>query len=307
MQRWRHPGNKEEWGDWIVLTMDIQMDEAGLRSACEQLITATSDMEKFLDLGAGRQSQDYKLIFTQDERNVHERAFFHEAARFASLRPLISQYVNNVNHESNTWQDEFHPRGSYAIAELVLADENYIPQFARLLFNWDMGHETYHYTLIDKLFEKYGYTEQTQYLLAARVCADGQHSGENLFRALYRHGFKEMIRPEHFISVALTLLPGPESAWQLREFVRCYAGEDKELYARLTEKILHALSKDGRYAAVVEDVRNDFSREYDEHQLMEVAGSLAEKTFGDWNEDLDDALVESTDVSKLVLLEEGKA
>ena len=303
MQRWRHAGDRKNFGDWLVLTIDIQMNEAGLQAACEQLIAATSDMEKFLDLGNGEQSSDYKIIFRHGDTIVHERAFFHEAVKFAALRSLISQYVSNVNHESNTWQDEYHPRGSYAIAELVLADQNYIPQFAQLLFNWDMGHETYQYRLIDKLFEKYGYTKQTQYLLAARVCADGQHRGENVLRALYRHGFKEKIRLTDIISTALALFPDPESAWRLREFARCYAGEDKELYARLTEKILHALGQDDRYAAVTDEVRSDFANEYDEYRLMEVAGFLADKTLGDWDEGLDDALVESTDMSKLLPLD----
>ncbi|MFZ6642390.1 hypothetical protein ACO0LL_21885 [Undibacterium sp. TC4M20W] len=303
MQRWRHAGDRKNFGDWLVLTIDIQMDEAGLQATCEQLIAATSDMEKFLDLGNGEQSSDYKIIFRHGEANVHERAFFHEAVKIAKLRPLVSQYVSNVNHESNTWQDEYHPRGSYAIAELVLADENYIPQFARLLFKWDMGHETYHYRLIDKLFEKYGYTEQTLFLLAARVCADGQNSGENVLRAIYRHDFKQQIVLEDFVSVALAIFPHPESAWQLREFARIYAGEDKAQYAQVTEIFLNALRKDKKFAAVMDEVQDSFAEEYDEHQLMEVAGFLAEETLGDWNEGLDEALVESTDLSKLMWLD----
>ncbi len=303
MQRWRHAGDRKNFGDWLVLTIDIQMNEAGLQAACEQLIAATSDMEKFLDLGNGEQSCDYKIIFRHGDTIVHERAFFHETVKFAALRSLISQYVSNVNHESNTWQDEYHPRGSYAIAELVLADQNYIPQFAQLLFKWDMGHETYHYRLIDKLFEKYGYTEQTLFLLAVRVCADSQHSGENVLRALYRHGFKQQIALEDFVSTALAILPDPESAWQLREFARIYAGEDKAQYAQVTEIFLNALRKDKKFAAVLDEVQDSFAEDYDEHQLMEVAGFLADETLGDWNEGLDDALVESTDLSKLLPLD----
>ncbi len=303
MQRWRHAGDRKNFGDWIVLDMDIQMNEAGLQAACEQLIAATSDMEKFLDLGNGEQSSDYKIIFRHGDTIVHERAFFHEAAKFAALRPLISHYVSNVNHASNTWQDEYHPRGSYAIAELVLADQNYIPQFAQLLFNWDMGHETYHYRLIDKLFEQYGYTEQTQYLLAARVCADGQHSGENVLRALYRHGFKQAIVLEDFVSATLATLPHPESAWQLREFARIYAGEDKAQYAQVTEIFLTALRKDKKFMDVMDEVQDSFAEEYDVQQLMEVAGFLANEPLGDWNEGLEYALVESTDLSRLVRLD----
>ncbi|MES2041866.1 MAG: hypothetical protein V4495_28965 [Pseudomonadota bacterium] len=307
MQRWRHTGDKKNWGDWIVLTIDTQMNEGGLQAACEQLIAATSDMEEFLDLGDGMQSQDYKIVFIHDGKTVHERAFFHEAVKIASVRSLVSQYVANVNQESHTWQDEFHPRGSYAIAELVLADESYIPQFARLLFNWDMGHETYHYRLIDKLFEKYGYTEQTLFLLAARVCADGQNGGENVLRAMYRHGFKRQIVLEDFASVALTILPHPESAWQLREFARIYAGEDKAQYAQVTEFFLNALRKDTKFTAVIDEAKYSFAQEYDEHQLMEVAGFLGNQTLGDWNEDLENALVESSDLSKLVPLDTGEA
>ncbi|MFZ6779850.1 hypothetical protein ACO0LD_23705 [Undibacterium sp. Ji83W] len=307
MQRWRHAGDRKNFGDWLVLTMDIKMDEAGLQLVCEQLNAITSDMEKFLDFGNGEQSDNYKIVFKHDGAIVHERAFFHEAAKITGLRPLISQYVSNVNHENYTWQDEFHPRGSYAIAELALADENYIPQFARLLFNWDMGHETYHYRLIDKLFEKYGYTEKTLFLLAARVCADGQNSDENVLRALYRHGFKEQIRLEDFIRIAMSILPHLESAWQLRKFARIYAGEDKAQYVQVTEIFLDALRKDKKITAVMDEVQDSFSEEYDELQLMEVAGFLGNETLGDWNEDLNNALVESTDLSKLVPLDADEA
>ncbi|MFZ6745605.1 hypothetical protein ACO0LC_20465 [Undibacterium sp. JH2W] len=307
MQRWRHPGNKKEWGDWIVLTIEADMSEAGLQSACEQLNAATSDMEQFLDLGDGNQSQDYKIVFLVDGKPVHERDFFHEAVKIAKLRPLVSEYIANVNHESNSWQDEFHPRGSFALAELTLVDEKYLPQLASLLFKWDMGHETYQYTLIDQLFEKYGYTEQTLQLLAARVCADGQHIDENVWRAIHCHGFKEKIDIEHFVDIALELLPYPEAAWQLESFARIYAGQDEATYLLTVEVITKALRHDRKFEAVLDEVLNQFSGKFEEHNLMQTGNDFWSKPVMDWNADLENAVIENSDFTKLAKIDIGLA
>ncbi|UXI65941.1 hypothetical protein [Tahibacter amnicola] len=69
----------------------------------------------------------------------HERVFWERAVEFVALRPLIARYVRQVNANVTipNWQDEFHPRGSFAMAPLALADVTYCPQLGSL---FSLGH-----------------------------------------------------------------------------------------------------------------------------------------------------------------------
>lgn len=302
MQRWRHSGDKKDWGDWIVLTIPATMDEEGIKSACESLNAATSNMQDFLNLGDGNQSEHYKIVFQIDDVTLHERAFFQEAVKFKELRPLIAQYVDNVNHEPDTWQDEYHPRGSFAIAELTLADESYIPSLAKRFSLWDLGHETYQEKLIDQLLVRYGYTDTTEYLLAARLCADGQHIDENIWRALYRYGFKDKIDFSQFVKLVLQLSTFPEAGWHLEKFCQLYAGRDQSAYSLAISTALNILRNDELHSPFAEGFQNKCSDEFREHWLMDADNGDSNDREGDWNAGLENALIEESDFTKMELL-----
>lgn len=197
MKRYRAPGDPGEFGDWIVGVIDLRSDdEGGLREALNEIVDATQDMKSFMRLTAksSKEAMHYTLRFSREgdlSTAEHEREFWKRAAQFTSLHQAIAQYVEQVNSNDDAdWQDEFHPRGSFAIAELVLANARWCSLLGRLLFKWDMAHETFQEGLIDELFVRHGMVADTLNLLACRVLADGQSIPEQIAAALYDHNFR---------------------------------------------------------------------------------------------------------------------
>lgn len=308
VKRWRHPGDPRAYGDWIVAQINLTASEAGYLEACKTLIEATADMGSLLNLGDGSAATHYKIVFSRDESRIHERDFFVSACKFRELRPYVAQYVRNVNTgRDEYWQDEYHTAGSYAIAELVLADENYAPLLGEMLFVWDMGHETYQRDLIDIVFERYGLTNNTLALLASRCFADGQSIEENIWHALYPIGFKEIFNLERFAELAITL-PANNFDFGFQTFATLYGGTSDNDYHRaikIFSKALYALEK-GKLIDWTE-MRNEVIHpelevNFTPHHLMDDGDDFWGRRSEDWNEGLYDAEVESTNWEKIAEL-----
>lgn len=207
MRRYRAKGDPGEFGDWLVAVIDLRSEEEpALAAALDELVERTRDMDAFLSFVPGDEleaARHYTLRFAKrgDLASAqHEREFWPVAARHPSLRERIARYVVQVNAAGDeyNWQDEFHHSGAFAIAELALVDAAWCSLLGRLLFHWDMGHETFHEALIDQLFSRHGLVDGTAELLACRICADGQASDDQCAAALYDHDFKPRLDLDDF-------------------------------------------------------------------------------------------------------------
>ena len=223
------------------------------------------------------------------------------------MRPLISAYVDNVNQQTEAWQDEFHPAGSYAIAELVLADVVYVTQLARLLFCWNMGHETYHCALVSQVFRKFGCRLETTRLLAARVGADGQHADDDVRRALELVGFREALDLEEFSAYLYEYTPEIQD-WRFEAFAGIYATYDTEAFRRAMRAFANAFGRKGlldiaedRDDMFEENLQSNGLDEFEEGAGTDGAGKLP--IYGDdWNATFEDVSVGLIDPAKLSAL-----
>lgn len=297
MKRYRAPGDPGEFGDWIVAVAQLPSeDEAGCLAALQEMVDATLNMKRFTQLPDGKSAMHYTIRLSRDgslDDLLHERDFWPRAVRFPLLRPLIERYIEQVNSggEDESWQDEFHPRGSFAIAELALADATACPLLGNLLFRWDMSHETYQEGLIDQLFTKHGFNDHTLDLLACRILADGQAIHNQVAAAMFDHGLRERIdladfagRCARFVHRSLAAELG------LDAFAAIYAGRDEAAYDAVWSAF---------HAAGIEDQPEGF----DGDDSAECTSYRTGRPVGHWNKDFLDASVEEFDVDVLQLME----
>lgn len=288
-----------EYGDWIVAVVPVAAhDERGYRSAIEAVLEATRDMNAFLSFTEGEDVEDtrhYTLRFSptgEPSDSQHERSFWEAAVQFPALRPLVARYVEQVNADvfGENWQDEFHPRGAYAIAPLALADSAYCPLLGSLFFTWDLGHETFQEKLIDLLFAKHGMSEATMELLACRVCADGQATDAQVAAALDNHGFSESLDLDRFAArcVELTRLKRSHDIG-LQNFASVYAGGDEGKYRQVW--------------AAYERAGSDSTPDgFDEESSRRHRAYRTARASGHWDSDFMDSSVELLQVERLVPL-----
>lgn len=297
MQRYQAHGNPGEYGDWIVGVVDLpSMDEAGCLTALRDIVEATKDMEHFLSLPNREEAMHYTLRFEDSETAgvlMHERDFWPVAVRFPGLRPLIVQYVEQANAvaEGSRWQDEFHPSASFAIAELALADPSACGLLGSLFFKWDMGHETYHEGLIDKLIEVHGAGQPILDLLACRTLADGQANQPQIAAALYEHDLRDRIDLADFARRCAPWVARSVSAdLGLDHFALIYADGDEAAY----DEVWAAF-----HAAGITEAPGGFDAD-DSRRRTEYRSSRLE---GHWNGAFLDPSVEDFVMQKLVRLE----
>ena len=214
--------------------------------------------------------------------------------QFAALRPYIVKYIEQVTagDESDSWQDEFHPRGSFAIAELALVDVKACALLGSVLFKWDMAHETWQEGLIDELIAKYGMVEPTRDLLACRILADGQAASEQVASALYNHGHQQDFDLAEFASrcasrVADSVSPG----FGLEQFALIYADGDEAAY-----KAAWTAFRASGIAAKAEG--------FDAANSRALARQRSSPADGHWNAKFLDASVEDFRVESLELLDD---
>ncbi len=296
LTRYQHIGDPGEFGDWIVAVIALaDFDQKSLAAALSAIVTATSDLEHFLQLPEEESAMHFSLRFsidgTVDAPLTHERDVWPHIVKIPELRPAVAQYVRQINGagEANSFQDEGHARGAFAISELMLIDPDYCRLFGELLFEWDMDHETFQFEVIDRALRRYGWTPQTYDLFAARTLASGQHIREqwcNAFAEPRSRAAFDVKRFAHackpFVERSIILEIG------LNEFADVYSHGDQ----RLCEQICRQLN----------DVGLDFAFEASEFERNYAAIESTLSAAQHWDDDLRWTSVEHVDLSKLVRL-----
>jgi hypothetical protein len=296
MKRYKAAGSPDEFGDWIVAVAELPgEDEAGYASALRDIATATRDMDALMQLPDGEAAMHYTLRFSRDgglDSLIHERDFWPRAVQFPALRPLIVQYIEQVNEAGadSSWQDEFHPRGSFAIAELAGVDASACPLLGKLLFRWDMGHETYQEGLIDQLIATHGMVGHTLDLLACRILADGQAIQEQVASILYDQGLRQHFDLADFARRCATRVGDsvcPDLG--LDYFASIYADGDEAAYTAARAEF---------HAAGIEEQPMGF----DADDSRERAARRSSRPQGHWNQDFLETSVEDFSADALELL-----
>jgi hypothetical protein len=296
LTRFQHIGDPGAFGDWIVAVIALpNLEPASLKSALNAILSATADLKAFLLMREQESALHFTLRFSIDGSIqaplLHEREVWPHMVKIPELRPAIAQYVRQLNSAGATdsFQDEGHARGAFAISELMLMDASYCTLFAELLFDWDMAHETFQFELIHRALKQYGCTPQTYTLLAARALADGQHAREQWCHAFADPAFRAAfdvqsfaLACKRFIARAVALDIG------LNEFADVYARGDQ----RRCERICAQLNAQGlEFPFEASELKRDYS-----------ATGLALNPLQHWDEALRWTTVENVDIAKLVRL-----
>lgn len=231
-QRYCLRGKTDEFGDVLIVFFPLRaFTKSDIESALDYLIASTTNLSKFLQLSNdGAHAEHFSLRFGESEEIMrHEREFWVQAVKFSNLHEKIAHYVMQVNvfGPADSFQDEAHARGAFAISELVLADARWCMIFGELLFQWDMDHETFQEVVIELALVKYRLCDETIELLACRTMAGGQNVDTQIATALHVHGFAISMNLDHFAERCANQLsksPCPEIL--LNDFASTYANGD---------------------------------------------------------------------------------
>jgi hypothetical protein len=291
MQRFRASGDPGEYGDWIVGLVHVPSDdEAGLRAALDDILAATDALLADREAVGDGVDAHYTLRMSPTGTwgdATHERDFWARAAAFPALHDDIAHYVEAVNADKYGWQDEYHPPGSFAVAELALADPCWGTLLGRQLFGWDMTCETWQETVVDRAFARHGFVDGTLDLLACRICADGQANDRNVGSALHVHGLADTLDLDDFARRCLRLQdPDREPDLGLEHFALAWADGDESRY-------------DDAWAAFR---RAGFDFEpmgFDEDESRDRAARRTDIGDGGWNDSFIEASVDAFDPAAL--------
>jgi len=232
IQRYCLPGKEFEFGDVLVVIFILSaFIESDIEAALDYLIASTTNLTKFLQLSDdGSQAEHFCLRFGESEAIMrHEREFWVEAVRFSNLHEKIAHYAKQVNDfgPTDSFQDEAHARGAFAISELLLADARWCMLFGELLFQWDMDHETFQEVVIEVALRKHRLSDDTIELLACRTMAGGQNVDTQVATALHLHGFATSMNLDQFAERCASKLPkSPCPEILLNDFASTYANGD---------------------------------------------------------------------------------
>jgi len=253
-------GDDGVYGDWLYSIIELDNKKAsGLKKALDELIVLTQDMKGFLSYRKIKNSKKiyevnmYLIRFKLGDILIEEKDFFEMCVKFSSLHKRMLKYVNNVTSEKmyddNTWQNEMHHRGLYAITPLLFSNDKYVVEFGKLLSKWDMEGETYQSPLIQSAVLKYGLTKYTLQLLAWRLLSDGQHHREDFNAVFYKMGFRDSFDLNMFLNIINEIITtknihfNSNLSYALGDFVSYYA-EDKNEGEQLCQKIKNYFSQD---------------------------------------------------------------
>lgn len=193
LQRFRHSGNPDEYGDWVVLLCTLpDASEHSCAVVVQALIDVSGDQQSMRQLDDQVAALHYSIWLSKNgtpENATHESEFWTLAAKYPALHKPISQFIKQVNTPDYqfAFQDEFHASAAFAIAELCLADKKWCGLLGKLLFLWDMSRETFQLDLIDELVARYGSCDEIWQLLAYRILADNQCADQQIGAALFGH------------------------------------------------------------------------------------------------------------------------
>ena len=232
-------GDAEDYGHWLYYILNLKsMEKYDLEKTLDYLVELTTDFNSFLSYKKDAEEVSMYLVrFQLNDKLIEEKEFFKLCSQYPELRPKILQYVQNVTpsnmYEDNTWQNEMHHRGIYAIAPLVFSDSKYAPNLGRLLNKWDMSSEYYQSPIIRIIFNKYGINADTLQLLAWRVISDGQSCYEDIKIILSQMNLKKDIIFKEFIEILAGVIKldkyhGQNLEYGLKDFIVEYAQTEEE-------------------------------------------------------------------------------
>ena len=199
-------------GNWLMV-IDIQIPDTsptGLDHGMDRLLLVTADMQQMLTIlpcegvalpeksrrKVGDTCHFFMFRFLNGNEVINEQQFFARYCAEPAHDPKVIQFIEQVDQDvlefeggEKKWayekfQNEEMSPGSYAVAELALRDRAHIALLATKIEEWDMGFETWHHLVIDRVLQKHGPSRETLELLAARGGRGcGQEGWENLIAA----------------------------------------------------------------------------------------------------------------------------
>lgn len=303
-------GDPDAYGDWMLWTFEIGgFDLTECESALNQLLSVTQNMSEFLTFRRSSGETGivgmYWIQFLCKSEIYTELDFFEQCAKYPSLHEKISSYVQQVNqmvmegeHPQELWQDEMHPRGSYAIVPLVLNNVTYAPNFGRLFSNWDMEAETFQGDLVEMVIHKYGFNDSTIRLLALRCFNDGQATEENLLRILHNDELNGKLDVDRFITLSIEEISNNEKLLETLDislgfFVRIYAGDNGLLFEKVAKDFSQRLIEEpGIDEGYVENgLVGELADGFEVHEWFGQKSLMTGFPPIDWNADLLDICV----------------
>ena len=240
-------GDASDYGHWLYYILDLKsIKKEDLETTLDCLVELTADFNSFLSYKKDDEEISMYLIrFQLNDRLMEEKEFFELCSQHSTLRPKILKYIQNVTpiymDEDNTWQNEMHHRGIYAIAPLVFSDSKYAPDLGRLLNKWYMSSEYYQSPIIKIVFNKYGINKDTLQLLAWRVVSGGQSCNEDIKTILSQMNLKKDIVFKEFIDILNNIIKldkrhdGKILEYGLQDFIVEYAQTEEECQALAKE------------------------------------------------------------------------
>ena len=310
MNKFLVKGDPDEYGDWLLLIFPLNgTDINSLNDALNELILTTSDMDALLSYKMNEEDSwnylsSYIIQFRVDGQLIEEEDFFKICCKHNELQEYISKYINNVNQDvfelkrdnpssypQDNWQDEYHPRGSYAIVPLVLENELYARQFGKLFEKWDMGNEIWQGDLVEVVMKKYGITPNTLPLFVLRNINDGQSTEENNLRILYGLNLKEQLDTKKFIQCVIYECQDNPIHWEcvdmrLVSFAMIYAGESEKDYIEIckyfSREILSADDSPFAVADATNGMIGDLSDEFISHRWLHKDTLYQDLPCNDW-------------------------
>lgn len=237
MKRYHATGDSVIPGDAIVALIPLLNTEPGhIEAALTEAVSATEDLNRFLSDSSGEVVEYFALRFglsDQPDTWHHERWFWPQAAADPAHLPWIWRYVEQVNAhpDSSPWQDELHPRGIHAIAELALQHPSACRLLGDLLFVWEIGQSQVVRTVLNHLFGQHGLGDATLDLLACRVLADSEGLADQLSDLLYGLELRDQIDLPRFAQhCALRIHDAEVAGFNLHEFAELYAAGEQAIY-----------------------------------------------------------------------------
>ena len=184
----------------------------------EHVLVSLQQFQKFfaLDTVADKEYQNNRLeefqfranySSTTKEQVWKEKDFFEEAVQYASLLPLIDQYIKKAAYGeegARIWMPEgddytSHPVGTYAMLALVYQDQAWIPEYIQFLRTSDLEQEVEQHWHIKAIIDTYGWSTYTVQLAIARAISCCGQGGQLQFEQLAEAGLKKYIKkPSHY-------------------------------------------------------------------------------------------------------------
>ncbi|MGE0402034.1 MAG: DUF6138 family protein [Kofleriaceae bacterium] len=187
----------------ITSTVDDLVSPAGLATALDELLDVTSDLRSLLRVGPDHRTELFELAswWVTPDGKVDERELFARCVRHEELHDRMVRYVRQIaagqvgitfSLVEGLCHDAMFPAGSFAVVPLAFHSPHYLPLLVEHLRSVDLGHESFHRALIDRLLATHGICEETFDLLVFRAGDGvGQAGMDNLRSAVHWHQLRQ--------------------------------------------------------------------------------------------------------------------